>query len=125
MRRAHFHAVGRDAPFGGVKVDFAPTRGPQLCCADEGQHRKAERQPGPHLAIIATERSQELRQLSTRHSLVVRLTPRCLKRALQINRWVPPGTPSNDAVSENLTDRLPKPLCHFESAAHFDLTEYC
>jgi hypothetical protein len=47
----------------------------------------------------------------------------CLERALKVDRRVPIRPARDDAVSEDLADRLLKPLRDFERAALFDLAQ--
>ena len=53
----------------------------------------------------------------------MRLPPGGLERALQVDRRVPVRPARDDAVSEDLADRLPQPLRDFERAALFDLAQ--
>jgi hypothetical protein len=50
----------------------------------------------------------------------MRLPPGGLERALKVDRRVPVRPARDDAVSEDLADRLPQPLRDFDRAALFD-----
>src|SRR5580704_2860257 len=57
-------------------------------------------------ALIRGQRPQEFRQVLAWHGLVMRLPPGGLERALKVNRRVPVCPARDDAVSEDLADRL-------------------
>lgn len=67
MRPPHLHSAGRNFPYRGVEIEFAPFSGPQLARANEGQGEQFECCPCLDGPLIVLDSSQQSAKRVRRH----------------------------------------------------------
>lgn len=63
MWRVHLHALGRDAPFRFLEVDFGPFRESKLKRSQDHERRQLQSTARLGLPVIAIDRQEELTHL--------------------------------------------------------------